>query len=73
MEDAIFLLVLLIAEAIVIWFLSRYGFSSYTHTVRVIFKALEDRKITEEELEEIIKAIKEDSEVYDDAKKYMVR
>lgn len=60
MEDTIFLLILAIAEAIVVFLLARYGYGKFSDTAKLVFKALEDKKITTEELEEIIDQFKKD-------------
>ena len=60
MEDTIFLLILAIAEAVVVFLLARYGFSKYSDTAKLVFKALEDKKVTTEEIEEIVNQFKTD-------------
>ena len=60
MEDTIFLLILSICSLIIGFLLDRYGFGKFKPTKDEIIKALEDKKITKEELLDILNQLEED-------------
>lgn len=60
MEDAIFLLILAIAGVIIGFLLERFGFGNYKTTAEIILKALEDKKITKEEILAILDQFEQD-------------
>lgn len=60
MEDTIFLLILTIAGVIIGFVLDRFGFGKYKDTTNMIIKALEDKKITKDEILAILDQFEKD-------------
>lgn len=60
MEEAIFLLILTVAGVIIGFILDHYGLSKYKETKDVIIKALEDKKITKDEILAILDQFEQD-------------
>ena len=60
MEEGIFLLILAIAGVVIGFVLDRYGFGKYKDTANVILKALQDKKITKDEILAILDQFEKD-------------
>lgn len=54
MEQEFFLLLLSLLSIIIGFALERYGLSKYRKPTQAFIKALEDRKVTKEEMQEIL-------------------
>lgn len=60
MEEAIFLLILTIVGVIMGFVLDHFGLSKYKDTKDLIIKALEDKKITKDEILAILDQFEQD-------------
>ena len=60
MEEAIFLLILTIVGVIMGFVLDHFGLSKYKDTKDLIIKALEDKKITKDEILAILNQFEQD-------------
>lgn len=60
MDETLFLLILSIISVIVGFLLDKYGFKNYKDTKDLIIRSLEDKRITKEELLEIIEQFEKD-------------
>ena len=60
MDETIFLLILSIISVIAGFLLDKYGFRNYKDTKDLIIRSLEDKRITKEELLEIIEQFEKD-------------
>lgn len=60
MDETIFLLILSIISVIAGFLLDKYGFKNYKDTKDLIIRSLEDKRITKEELLEIIEQFEKD-------------
>lgn len=60
MDETLFLLILSIISVIAGFLLDKYGFKNYKDTKDLIIRSLEDKRITKEELLEIIEQFEKD-------------
>lgn len=60
MDETLFLLILSIISVIAGFLLDKYGFKNYKDTKDLVIRSLEDKRITKEELLEIIEQFEKD-------------